>query len=125
MNVDSVLTWISVTDRSSRNHIFEFGFAVLITNHQTALLQIRKGFILIVCFLTDRKPTMASVMFYILFLLCTYVGAVSHNEQQIMEAMAEKFLSADTDFVEIKKNAEFFPLTNAMEFNRLPPSKSS
>ena len=50
--------------------------------------------------------------------MCTYVGAVSHNEQQIMEAMAEKFLSADTDFFEIKKNAEFFPFTNAMEFNR-------
>jgi len=61
---------------------------------------------------------MAAVMFYIQFLLCSYVGGVTLVEQQILEAMAEKFLSADTDFIETKKNAEFFPFTNAMEFNR-------
>ena len=36
---------------------------------------------------------------------------------------AEKFLSANTDFIETKKNAEFFPFTNAMEFNRFIPTK--
>ena len=63
---------------------------------------------------------MAAVMFYIQLLLCSYVGGVSVTqvEQQILEAMAENFLSADTDFCETKKNAEFFPFTNAMEFNR-------
>ena len=66
---------------------------------------------------------MAAVMFYIQLLLCSYVGGVTIVEQQILEAMAEKFLSANTDFIETKKNAEFFPFTNAMEFNRFIPTK--
>ena len=61
---------------------------------------------------------MVVVMFYIQLLLCALVGGVSYVEQQILEAMAEKFLSADNDFIQTKKNAEFFPFTNAMEFNR-------
>ena len=61
---------------------------------------------------------MVAVMFYIQFLLCSLVGGVSYVEQQILDTMSEKFLNADTDFIEMKKNAEFFPFSNAMEFNR-------
>ena len=49
----------------------------------------------------------------------------SDVEQKILETMAEKFLNTDTDFIETKKNAEFFPFTNAMELNRFLPLKHS
>ena len=61
---------------------------------------------------------MVAVMFYIQLFLCSLVGGVSYVEQQILDTMSEKFLNADTDFIEMKKNAEFFPFSNAMEFNR-------
>ena len=73
---------------------------------------------------------MAAVMFYIQLFLCSFVGGNSYVppsdvEQKILETMAEKFLNTDTDFIETKKNAEFFPFTNAMEFNRFLPLKHS
>ena len=67
---------------------------------------------------------MVAVMFYIQLLLCSLVGGVSYVEQQILDTMSEKFLNADTDFIEMKKNAEFFPFSNAMEFNRFLSSNA-
>ena len=61
---------------------------------------------------------MTAVMFYIHILLCSLVSGVSYEEQQILDGMAEIFLNANTDFSEAKKNADFFPLTSAMEVNR-------
>jgi len=62
---------------------------------------------------------MTGVTIFIQLLLCYHAaGAVTDAEQRILNELAEKFLSSDSDFMEIKKNADFFPFVNAVELNR-------
>ena len=68
---------------------------------------------------SDSQIMMTGVTIFIQLLLCCYAaGAVTDAEQRILNELAEKFLSSDSDFMEIKKNADFFPFVNAVELNR-------
>ena len=59
---------------------------------------------------------MTGVTIFIQLLLCYHAaGAVTDAEQRILNELAEKFLSSDSDFMEIKKNADFFPFVYAVE----------
>ena len=67
---------------------------------------------------------MTGVTIFIQLLLCYHAaGAVTDAEQRILNELAEKFLSSDSDFMEIKKNADFFPFVNAVELNRFVNSQ--
>ena len=68
---------------------------------------------------SDSQIMMTGVTIFIQLLLCYHAaGAVTDAEQRILNELAEKFLSSDSDFMEIKKNADFFPFVNAVELNR-------